>query len=103
MKIRGIKLARKAFSDRPENYHCTNFLDMCFNFWLQAFYHALSENWNLVIIFIIIAAVDLLDGRVARLLKSTSNFGMYLTFCLILLCLDNFSNYNWFLDGRNSK
>ena len=84
MKIRGIKLARKAFSDRPKKFSITwllpNFLTICaLIFGLQAFYHALLENWNLVIIFIIIAAVfDLLDGRVARLLKSTSNFGMYL-------------------------
>ena len=84
MKIRGIKLARKAFSDRPKKFSITwllpNFLTICaLIFGLQAFYHSLLENWNLVIIFIIIAAVfDLLDGRVARLLKSTSNFGMYL-------------------------
>ena len=84
MKIKGIKLARKAFSDRPKKFSITwllpNFLTICaLIFGLQAFYHALLENWNLVIIFIIIAAVfDLLDGRVARLLKSTSNFGMYL-------------------------
>ena len=84
MKIKGIKLARKAFSDRPKKFSITwllpNFLTICaLIFGLQAFYHAILQNWNMVIIFIIIAAVfDLLDGRVARLLKSTSNFGMYL-------------------------
>ena len=84
MKFKGIKLARKAFSDRPTKFSITwllpNFLTICaLIFGLQAFYHAMLKNWNMVIIFITIAAVfDLLDGRVARLLKSTSNFGMYL-------------------------
>ena len=84
MKIKGIKLGKKSFSDKPKKFSITwllpNFLTICaLIFGLQAFYHAMMNNWNLVIIFIIIAAVfDLLDGRVARLLKSTSNFGMYL-------------------------
>jgi len=84
MKIKGIKLAKRAFSDKPKKFSITwllpNFITICaLIFGLQAFYHAMLENWNLVIIFIIIAAVfDLLDGRIARFLKSTSNFGMYL-------------------------
>ena len=84
MKIKGLKLAKKAFTERPRRFSVMwmlpNFLTICaLIFGLQAMYHALLSDWNMVIILIIIAALfDLLDGRVARLLKSTSNFGMHL-------------------------
>ena len=57
-----------------------HFLTICaLIFGLQAMYQALFNNWDNVIIMIIIASVfDMLDGRVARLLKSTSEFGMHL-------------------------
>ena len=61
-------------------------------------YQAIFNNWDNVIIMIIIASVfDMLDGRVARLLKSTSEFGMHLDYSLILLFLElsAFSIYLW--------
>ena len=84
MNMKGLKLAKRAFSKKPTRFSVMwmlpNFLTICaLIFGLQAMYQALLGNWNMVIILIIIAALfDLLDGRVARLLKSTSNFGMHL-------------------------
>ena len=84
MKNKGIKLAKKAFQVRPRRFSVIwmlpNFLTICaLIFGLQAMYQALFNNWDNVIIMIIIASVfDMLDGRVARLLKSTSEFGMHL-------------------------
>ena len=84
MKSKGIKLAKKAFQSRPRRFSVVwmlpNFLTICaLIFGLQAMYQALFNNWDNVIIMIIIASVfDMLDGRVARLLKSTSEFGMHL-------------------------
>ena len=84
MKNRGVKLAKKAFQLRPKRFSVVwmlpNFLTICaLIFGLQAMYQALFGNWDNVIIMIIIASVfDMLDGRVARLLKSTSEFGMHL-------------------------
>jgi CDP-diacylglycerol---serine O-phosphatidyltransferase len=84
MKNRGIKLAKKAFQSRPRRFSVVwmlpNFLTICaLIFGLQAMYQALFSNWDNVIIMVIIASVfDMLDGRVARLLKSTSEFGMHL-------------------------
>ena len=41
--------------------------------------YALDEKWELAVTFIVIAAfVDGMDGRIARLLKATSNFGAQL-------------------------
>ena len=54
----------------------------------------------MVIILIIIAALfDLLDGRVARLLKSTSNFGMHLDL-FRLCCFGTVPVLTVFLDGN---
>ena len=84
MKNRGIKLAKKALQTRPRRFSVIwmlpNFLTICaLIFGLQAMYQAIFNNWDNVIIMIIIASVfDMLDGRVARLLKSTSEFGMHL-------------------------
>ena len=84
MKSKSIKLAKKAFQSRPRRFSVVwmlpNFLTICaLIFGLQAMYQALFSNWDNVIIMIIIASVfDMLDGRVARLLKSTSEFGMHL-------------------------
>ena len=84
MKIKGLNIAKKAFSVRPRRFSVMwmlpNFLTICaLIFGLQAIFHAFFQNWNMVIIMLIIAGVfDLLDGRVARLLKSTSDFGMHL-------------------------
>ena len=84
MKNRGIKIAKKAFESRPKRFSVVwmlpNFLTICaLIFGLQAMYQAIFNNWDNVIIMIIIASVfDMLDGRVARLLKSTSEFGMHL-------------------------
>jgi CDP-diacylglycerol--serine O-phosphatidyltransferase len=37
---------------------------------------ALDQNYNLAVIFLIFAAIlDMLDGRIARLIKGTSEFG----------------------------
>ena len=79
MKNKGIKLAKKALQARPRRFSVVwmlpNFLTICaLIFGLQAMYQALFNNWDNVIIMIIIASVfDMLDGRVARLLKSTFN------------------------------
>ena len=84
MKNRGIKLAKKALQNRQRRFSVIwmlpNFLTICaLIFGLQAMYQAIFNNWDNVIIMIIIASVfDMLDGRVARLLKSTSEFGMHL-------------------------
>ena len=84
MANRGIKFAKKTFQTRPRRFSVVwmlpNFLTVCaLIFGLQAMYQALFSNWDNVIIMIIIASVfDMLDGRVARLLKSTSEFGMHL-------------------------
>ena len=111
MKIRGLKLAKKAFAVRPRRYSLKwilpNFLTICaLIFGLQAFYHAILQNWNMVIIFIIIAAVfDLLDGRVARLLKSTSNFGMYLDSLsdfVVFGTIPPLTIYFWMQTSKNS-
>ena len=82
--MKGLKLAKKAFSKKPRRFSVMwmlpNFLTICaLIFGLQAMYQAFLSNWNMVINLIIIAGLfDLLDGRVARLLKTTSNFGMHL-------------------------
>ena len=84
MKSKGVKFTKKAFQSRPRRFSVIwmlpNFLTICaLIFGLQAMYQALFNNWDSVIIMIIIASVfDMLDGRVARLLKSTSEFGMHL-------------------------
>ena len=84
MKSKGVKFTKKAFQLRPKRFSVVwmlpNFLTICaLIFGLQAMYQALFGNWDNVIIMIIIASVfDMLDGRVARLLKSTSEFGMHL-------------------------
>ncbi|MDC3072229.1 phosphatidylcholine/phosphatidylserine synthase [bacterium] len=84
MKGKGIKLAKKAFQSRPRRFSVIwmlpNFLTICaLIFGLQAMYQAIFSNWDNVIIMIIIASVfDMLDGRVARLFKTTSEFGMHL-------------------------
>ena len=84
MKNKGIKLAKKALQNRPRRFSVIwmlpNFLTICaLIFGLQAMYQAIFNNWDNVIVMIIIASVfDMLDGRVARLLKSTSEFGMHL-------------------------
>ena len=84
MRSRGFKLAKKALQSRPRRFSVVwmlpNFLTICaLIFGLQAMYQAIFNNWDNVIIMIIIASVfDMLDGRVARLLKSTSEFGMHL-------------------------
>ena len=84
MKITKLKLAKNTFIKKPRRFSIVwmlpNFLTTCsLIFGLQALYQSLVGNWNMVIIFIIIAGLfDLLDGRVARLLKSTSDFGMHL-------------------------
>ena len=84
MKSKGVKLIKKDFQSRPRRFSVVwmlpNFLTICaLIFGLQAMYQALFSNWDNVIIMIIIASVfDMLDGRVARLLKSTSEFGMHL-------------------------
>ena len=84
MKNKGIKIAKKAFQSRPRRFSVIwmlpNFLTICaLIFGLQAMYQAIFNNWDSVIIMVIIASVfDMLDGRVARLLKSTSEFGMHL-------------------------
>ena len=84
MKNKGMKFAKKALQSRPRRFSVIwmlpNFLTICaLIFGLQAMYQAIFNNWDNVIIMIIIASVfDMLDGRVARLLKSTSEFGMHL-------------------------
>ena len=84
MNNKGLNLAKKAFQSRPRRFSILwmlpNFLTVCaLIFGLQAMYQALLGRWDNLIIMIIIAAVfDMLDGRVARLLKSTSDFGMQL-------------------------
>ena len=84
MKIKNIKFSKIPFSKKPRRFSVMwmlpNFLTICaLIFGLQALYQSFFQNWNLVIIMIIIAAVfDVLDGRVARLLKTTSDFGMHL-------------------------
>ncbi len=84
MNLKGLKLASKAFTNKPKRFSVMwmlpNFLTICaLIFGLQAIYQAFFSNWNMVIVLLIIAGVfDLLDGRVARLLKSTSEFGMHL-------------------------
>ena len=84
MKSKGIKFAKKAFQSRPRRFSVVwmlpNFLTICaLIFGLQAMYQALFNNWDNVIIMIIIASVfDMLDGRVARFLKTTTELGMHL-------------------------
>ena len=84
MKNRGIKLAKKAFQSKQKRFSVVwmlpNFLTICaLIFGLQAMYQAIFSRWDNVIIMIIIASVfDMLDGWVARLLNSTSEFGMHL-------------------------
>lgn len=52
-------------------------LGLCFG--LFALKYAISEKWETAVIFIIIAAiVDGMDGRLARLLNASSNFGAQL-------------------------
>ena len=78
MKNRGIKLAKKAFQSRPRRFSVIwmlpNFLTICaLIFGLQAMYQAIFNNWDNVIVMIIIASVfDMLDGRVCLLYTSPS-------------------------------
>ena len=71
MKNRSIKFAEKALQTRPRRFSVIwmlpNFLTICaLIFGLQAMYQAIFNNWDNVIIMIIIASVfDMLDGRVA--------------------------------------
>ncbi len=52
---------------------------MAICFGLTAVRYALSEKWEIAVAFIIIAGfLDVLDGRLARFLKATSNFGAQL-------------------------
>ena len=85
---RGIKLAKKALQSSQTFsviWMLLIFNDMCFDFWFASNVSGHFNNWNNVIIMIIIASVfDMLDGRVARLLKSASEFGMHLDSFLIL-------------------
>ena len=75
MKIKGIKLAKSAFSNKPKRFSVMwmlpNVLTICaLIFGLQAMYNALSNNWNMVINLIIIAGFfDMLDGRVTKTFK----------------------------------
>ena len=50
---------------------------ICFGF--TAIRYALTQQWDVAIVFIIIAGfLDVVDGRLARYLKATSNFGAQL-------------------------
>lgn len=52
---------------------------MAICFGLTAIQYALNQNWEKAVAFVIIAAfLDVVDGRLARFLKATSNFGAQL-------------------------
>ena len=111
MSNKGIKLAKKAFESRPKRFSVVwmlpHFLTICaLIFGLQAMYQALFNNWDNVIIMIIIASVfDMLDGRVARLLKSTSEFGMHLDSLsdfVVFGAVPAFSIYLWMDKPENN-
>ena len=111
MDNKGIKFAKKAFQSRPRRFSVVwmlpHFLTICaLIFGLQAMYQALFNNWDNVIIMIIIASVfDMLDGRVARLLKSTSEFGMHLDSLsdfVVFGAVPAFSIYLWMDKPENN-
>jgi CDP-diacylglycerol--serine O-phosphatidyltransferase len=111
MNNKGIKFAKKAFQSRPRRFSVVwmlpHFLTVCaLIFGLQAMYQALFNNWDNVIIMIIIASVfDMLDGRVARLLKSTSEFGMHLDSLsdfVVFGAVPAFSIYLWMDKPENN-
>ena len=111
MTNKGIKFAKKAFQSRPRRFSVVwmlpHFLTVCaLIFGLQAMYQALFNNWDNVIIMIIIASVfDMLDGRVARLLKSTSDFGMHLDSLsdfVVFGAVPAFSIYLWMDKPENN-
>jgi CDP-diacylglycerol--serine O-phosphatidyltransferase len=111
MSNKGIKFAKKAFQSRPRRFSVVwmlpHFLTICaLIFGLQAMYQALFNNWDNVIIMIIIASVfDMLDGRVARLLKSTSEFGMHLDSLsdfVVFGAVPAFSIYLWMDKPENN-
>ena len=111
MTNKGIKFAKKAFQSRPRRFSVVwmlpHFLTVCaLIFGLQAMYQALFNNWDNVIIMIIIASVfDMLDGRVARLLKSTSEFGMHLDSLsdfVVFGAVPAFSIYLWMDKPENN-
>ena len=76
---------------------------------LTAFRFALEQKWSLVVAMVALAAIfDALDGRMARLLKSTSVFGAELdslsdaivfgvvpALCLYLWALEDSGNIAW--------
>ena len=76
---------------------------------LTAFRFALDQNWSLVVAMVSLAAIfDALDGRMARLLKTTSVFGAELdslsdaivfgvipALCLYLWALEDSGNIAW--------
>ena len=111
MTNKGMKFAKKAFQSRPRRFSVVwmlpHFLTVCaLIFGLQAMYQALFNNWDNVIIMIIIASVfDMLDGRVARLLKSTSDFGMHLDSLsdfVVFGAVPAFSIYLWMDKPENN-
>ena len=111
MSSKGIKFAKKAFQSRPRRFSVVwmlpHFLTICaLIFGLQAMYQAFFGNWDNVIIMIIIASVfDMLDGRVARLLKSTSEFGMHLDSLsdfVVFGAVPAFSVYLWMDKPENN-
>ena len=111
MSNKGIKFAKKAFQSKPRRFSVVwmlpHFLTICaLIFGLQAMYQALFNNWDNVIIMIIIASVfDMLDGRVARLLKSTSEFGMHLDSLsdfVVFGAVPAFSIYLWMDKPENN-
>ena len=111
MTNKGMKFAKKAFQSRPRRFSVVwmlpHFLTICaLIFGLQAMYQALFNNWDNVIIMIIIASVfDMLDGRVARLLKSTSEFGMHLDSLsdfVVFGAVPAFSIYLWMDKPENN-
>ena len=54
---------------------------------LTSIRYTFSERWDLAIILLLVAAVlDGMDGRIARMLKSTSNFGAQLDSLSDFLC-----------------
>ena len=81
MKNKGIKLAKKAFQVRPRRFSVMwmlpNFLTICaLIFGLQAMYQALFNNWDSVIIMIIIASVfDMLEEELHGYLNQQVNLG----------------------------
>lgn len=70
---------------------------------MSAIRFAMLEKWELAVTFLVIAAfLDGLDGRIARLLKATSNFGAQLDSLSDFLCFGvapALVLYLWALDG----